>query len=67
MSQSDAILAHLQAGNSLTPIEALQRFGCFRLAARVNDLRAAGHNVITHHLDLPNGKRVASYRLAAVR
>ena len=45
MTQTETILAHLQAGNSITPIDALREFGVFRLAARINDLREAGHDV----------------------
>tara|TARA_R110000823_G_scaffold130004_1_gene257766 strand:- start:228 stop:467 length:240 start_codon:yes stop_codon:yes gene_type:complete len=45
MTQTEAILAHLQAGESITPIDALRDYGCFRLAARIKDLRAAGHDV----------------------
>lgn len=45
MSQSDMILAHLQSGCSITPMDALREFGCFRLAARIKDLRDAGHDV----------------------
>ena len=40
-SQSAMILNFLKSGGSLTPIEALQKFSCFRLAARINDLREA--------------------------
>ncbi len=38
-SQAAAILSHLQAGNSITPRDALQLFGCMRLAARIAELR----------------------------
>jgi hypothetical protein len=41
----DLILHHLKTGHSLTPIQALQCFGCFRLSARIWDLRNAGHNI----------------------
>lgn len=44
-SQANQILAYLQAGNTLTPSEALSRFGCFRLSARIHDLKNAGHNI----------------------
>ena len=39
MSQSQQILAWMQAGNDITPLEAWQRFGCLRLGARVYDLK----------------------------
>lgn len=45
MSQSDMILAHLQSGCSITPMEALKEYGVFRLAARINDIREAGYDV----------------------
>jgi hypothetical protein len=45
MTQTETILAHLQAGESITPIDALRDYGCFRLAARIKDLRDAGHDV----------------------
>ena len=63
MSQSQAILDYLQSGHVLTPLEALQKFGCFRLAARVHDLRAAGHNIVGHTVDTGSGKKVAQYHL----
>lgn len=42
LSQTDRIYAHLKAGNSLTPVEALSLFGCLRLGARIHDLKAVG-------------------------
>lgn len=60
-TQNGAILTWLQSGNSLTALEALDRFGCNRLAARVADLRAAGHPITARQVTLPNGKRVARY------
>lgn len=63
MTQTERILQHLRAGNSLTPLEALQWFGCLRLAARILSLREQGHNVISVPIVLRNKKRVACYRL----
>jgi hypothetical protein len=63
-SQSQQILGYLQAGKTLTPIEALDRFGVFRLAARVADLRAAGHDITTRTIKR-NGTHYAEYRLSA--
>lgn len=42
MRQVDMILEHFQNGGTLTQLEALQKFGCGRLGARVWDLRHAG-------------------------
>ena len=62
MSQSDAILADLERGELLTPLDALKRYGCLRLAARIADLRGRGHQIET----VPQrggGKQWAGYRL----
>jgi hypothetical protein len=63
MNQTQAILAHLETGASLTPLEALDRFGCFRLGARCWELKMAGWPIVTTMVTLASGKRVASYRL----
>lgn len=41
-TQNDKILHHLQLFGSITPIEALNSYSCFRLAARIADLRRRG-------------------------
>lgn len=69
-SQSQMILEHLEAHGSITPLEALTKYGCFRLGARILDLRRAGHNIVTNTLEIEgrNGKKhVAEYRLARAR
>jgi hypothetical protein len=62
MRQVDAIRSFLLEGNSLTPIDALERFGCFRLAARIDDLRQEGLDIETVK-ERRNGKSYARYRL----
>ena len=44
-SQAQEILNHLQNVGSLTPLDALNKFGCMRLGARIYDLRTAGHDI----------------------
>lgn len=61
-SQNDAILAALRQRGSLTPLEALQDFGVFRLAARIHELRLDG-NLIVCKWETRNGKRYARYVL----
>jgi hypothetical protein len=61
-SQSDQILAYLQTGKSITPIGALRKFKCFRLGARVWDLKQAGHPIQSRMIEV-QGKRVASYSI----
>lgn len=38
-SQCDRILRYLQSGKRLTSLEALDKFGCLRLSARILDLK----------------------------
>jgi len=45
MSQNQQIANYLNKGRKLTPIDALNKFGCFRLAARIADLRNDGMNI----------------------
>ena len=59
-SQSISILNDLYAGVKLTPLDALQRYGCFRLGARIYDLKKEGFNIISEPVKV-NGKRVMSY------
>ena len=59
-SQNNRILAYLRQGHSLTPLVALRMFGCFRLAARIWDLRQHGHE-IKQRLITIKGKRVSVY------
>jgi hypothetical protein len=65
MSQLSQIRAHLQKGNALTPMEALERFGCFRLGARIKNLREAGIEIKTT-MNRRGKKQWASYRLEAI-
>ena len=61
MSQLKEILESLREG-PITPLEALDRHGCFRLAARIEELRQAGHQVVTHRVS-HDGKSFAQYVL----
>lgn len=61
-SQSDSILAYLQAGNTLTPLEALHRFGTLALHSRAAELREQGH-LIHCELVTVNGKQVGRYSI----
>lgn len=38
-SQTQRIYDYLLAGNKITPMDALRKFGCMRLASRVCDIR----------------------------
>jgi len=62
-SQNAKIRAWLEAGNTLTQLQALKLFGCFRLASRIHDLRDRGLNIIKQMVTGDNGKRYAQYQL----
>lgn len=63
MSQTVEILRHLAKGKPITPLEALERFGAFRLAARIQEIRSQGHKVETKKVRTKSGARVARYSL----
>lgn len=63
MSQNKQIADYLNKGKKLTPIDALNKFGCFRLAARIADLRNEGMNIVTNTIKLENKKQIAQYWL----
>ena len=44
-NQKQRILEYLKNGNSLTPLDALQLFGCFRLSGRIWDLKRDGYDI----------------------
>lgn len=61
-TQINDILKHLQSGLPLTPIEAMKRYQCMRLAAVVHTLRDRGYAIITTMTG--NGrKRYATYSM----
>ena len=55
MSQSDLILEALKHGDRLTPLDALTRFQCMRLASRISDLKKKGHAI--HVRTIKDGKK----------
>ena len=54
---------YLKEYKSITALEALKELGSLRLAARINDLRNEGHNIITKQVRTSTGKMIASYEL----
>lgn len=63
-TQLEAIASALQAGHAVTPLMALRRWGCFRLAARISDLKAEGWQIERTMVER-DGTRFAEYRLSA--
>ena len=63
-SQNTAILRDLKAGMSITPLDALKRHGCMRLAARIHELKEAG-NIIKDITVKIRGAHVKRYSMGA--
>jgi hypothetical protein len=63
-TQNKMILHHLRTQRRITPMTALESYGCFRLAARIHDLKELGHHIETEMVvcDL-TGSRYAQYTL----
>lgn len=61
-TQNEQIKAYLIKGKAITPMDALNKFGCFRLSARIKNLRDEGLNIATKYVT-KEGKTFASYKL----
>tara|TARA_R100000234_G_C4967937_1_gene164833 strand:+ start:388 stop:651 length:264 start_codon:yes stop_codon:yes gene_type:complete len=60
-SQAERILDCLERGNSITPLDALNNYGCFRLAPIIFNLRKEGYPIETIK---PSGdKKFAIYKI----
>jgi len=64
MSQNDQIHELLKQG-PVTALDALQKCGSFRLAARVYELREQGVPIVTRYITR-NQKTIAQYRLSTI-
>ena len=64
-SQQQNIKDYLLAGHTITPLEALEMFGCFRLGAQIFDLKKKGMPIdMKMKKDENTGKRYAVYSIA---
>lgn len=62
-SQNKKILEYMKKGNAITHLIALQKFDCARLAARILNLREAGHSIHTERVKTTSGKVIGKYTL----
>jgi len=68
-SQKSKIMKWLDDGNSITPIQALEMFGCFRLAAIIHSIKhqekeyMEGRELITTMVTNKFGVKYVSYKL----
>lgn len=66
-TQCDLILEYMKLFGSINPLQALQDIGCFRLAARISDLKKKGYPIISERVSYKNRlgelKNYNEYRL----
>jgi t-SNARE complex subunit (syntaxin) len=65
-SQRESVLEFLRDWRSITPREALDYFGCFRLAPVIMRLKAQGHDIETTKEE-SNGAQYARYVLRGAK
>ena len=68
MTQNEMILKHLKNHKKgLTAMQALNKFGCMRLASRISDLRHMGYDISREMIAVKNRDgetcHVANYKL----
>ena len=63
LNQREKILNYLKKRNQLTQLVAWSEFGCWRLAARIKELRERGHEIKTIKRRDERGTRYAVYVL----
>ena len=63
--QNAKIREYLEQGHWLSPLDAVVKFHCLRLGARIYDIKGelagTGKQVVTRTKTLSSGKRVAEY------
>ena len=62
-TQSELIRQHLESGKDITGLDALNLYGCFRLAARINELKDDGLDIKSRPVKTPGGATISQYWL----
>jgi hypothetical protein len=62
-TQIERVFDWLVAGNTITPLQALDMFGSLRLGSIIHKLRKHGWDIKTEMITIGNHKRVARYSL----
>ena len=57
ITQNQMVLIALQMGQKVTPLIALRRFGCFRLGARIYDLKQKGYKIASRMIETSRGSK----------
>ena len=61
-TECNMILDYIMEHGSINPAEAFLELGCYRLSARIKDLRDEGYDIVTV-MEQKNGKRYARYKI----
>ena len=61
-SVNEKLESWLQRGYGITQLQALEKWGCMRLGARIHELRVKGMNILTEMVNR-NDKTYAKYSL----
>lgn len=62
-TQKDEIRDHLLKGWEITALDALDKYGCFRLASRIHDLKKEGMDIVDRRMKTRGGAVIKAYRL----
>lgn len=64
MTQTQRILRYMTECGSITPLDAIREFSCYRLAARIGDLKRMGYDIVSRKETSRNkyGERVSYAR-----
>ena len=67
MSQATDVIEYIRDNGSITTKQAMEDLGCYRLSARVYDIRSFGIQIEKEMVEVPNRKgemcRVARYTI----
>jgi hypothetical protein len=61
VSQNQVLLKHLRSNEYITQLEAIGLYRVFNLKGRIDELRKAGHDIVTDMRTDATGKRYARY------
>lgn len=55
MTQNEKILKYLKTHKGgITPLKAMEKFGCMRLSGRIHDLRVMGYSISSEIVEVRN-------------
>ena len=60
-NHQESVLKHLKSA-TITPLQALDLYGCYRLSSVIHRLRRAGYTIVTYGVET-NGSHHAKYEL----